>query len=296
MTRPICYLNGRFVAAADAKIPALDRGFLFGEGLFETWRTYKGRPFAIREHLQRMKKSAVALGIPFDTTEDWAGRTLELARRNRMLQTGGAVRLTITAGPGTVALVPDTEGKPTRLMLFRPLESGLAAARENGVGVHLLDFGAGVNAHLRKIKSLNYLPAVMGKVEAKKHKCFESLYRLADSTVLEGTTSNYFIVKRGRLVTTPIDNGVLPGVTRKIVMRLAGRVADIQERRITEKDLFGADEAFLTSSSIEVVPIVHAGGRKISDGTPGPVTRELQKKYRAHVARRLRLPVGELGE
>jgi branched-subunit amino acid aminotransferase/4-amino-4-deoxychorismate lyase len=241
--RSICFLNGRFVDTKKAAIPATDRGFLFGEALFETWKTYRGKPFALREHLARMAKTAKLLGIPFDPKESWERRSLDLAQRNGMHDCGGAVRLTVSAGPGKVSLIPDTFGRPTTLMLFRPLEPGLEEARRDGVGVHLMDFGVGVNAQLRNMKTVNYVPAVMGKVAAREHGCFESLYRLSDSTVLEGTTSNYF----------------------------------------------------LTSSSIEVVPIVRVGKKRIGDGRAGDVTRELQSRYRHMVARRLGIPVEELG-
>lgn len=296
MKRSICFLNGRYIETKKATISATDRGFLFGEGLFETWRTYNGRPFALREHLVRMAKSARALSIPFDPDADWEGRTKRLARENGMLERGGAIRLTITAGPGAVSLIPEPGGKPTQLMLFRPLEPGLTEARRDGVGVHLLDFGEGVNANLRKIKSLNYLPAIMGKIAAKKHRSFESLYRLADSTILEGTTSNFFVVRNGRLWTTPVGSGVLPGVTRKLVMQLARRTHEIRERRIREVDLLTADEVFLTSSSIEVLPVVRVGRTPIGDAEPGPITRALQTKYRRYAAKRLGVTVEELGE
>lgn len=295
MKKVICYLNGRYVETAHASIPATDRGFLFGEGLFETWKTYRGRPFALREHLDRMARAARVLKIPFDPHEDWEGRSVELARRNGMADTGGAVRFTITAGPGKVSLIPAKLGRPTRLMLFRPLEPGLEAARENGVGVHLLDFGAGVNARLRNLKTLNYVPAVIGKIAAQKHGCFESLYRLADSTVLEGTTSNFFLVRRGTVITTPVADGILPGVTRAMTIKIADRLTRVVERRIRERDLLSADEVFLTSSSIEVVPVIRVGNRRIADGRPGQLTRELQRRYRRLVARRLDMPVAALG-
>ncbi|MFQ5352529.1 MAG: aminotransferase class IV, partial [Candidatus Binatia bacterium] len=236
MTKATCFLNGRYIPVAKAVIPAVDRGFLFGEGLFETWRTYNGRPFALRQHLERMRKSARALGIPFDPGEPWESRTRRLARINQMVEGGGAVRLTITRGSGPVSLVPGEPVNPTRLMLFRPLESGLAEARENGVAVHLMAFGPGVNPALRKLKTLNYLPAVMGKVAARKLGCFESLYRLDDSTVLEGTTSNYFIVRSGKLITPPVGGGVLPGITRAMVMQIASRLINIEEQVLKVAD------------------------------------------------------------
>jgi branched-subunit amino acid aminotransferase/4-amino-4-deoxychorismate lyase len=293
--RSICFLNGRYLDTAKAAIPATDRGFLFGEGLFETWKTYNGRPFALPEHLKRMARGAKVLGVPFDPDEDWHGRTLQLARRNGMLDCGGAVRLTISAGPGKVSLIPTTSGKPTRLMLFRPLEPGLEVARRDGVAVHLLDFGAGVNPRLRNLKTLNYVPAVMGKIAAHKHGCFESLYRLADSTVLEGTTSNFFVVRRGKIYTTPIDHGILPGVTRAMTLKIAERVAPVIETRVCERDLVDADEIFLTSSSIEVVPVTRVDRRRVTDGKPGELTRELQRRYRELVSRRLDLPLDRLG-
>jgi branched-subunit amino acid aminotransferase/4-amino-4-deoxychorismate lyase len=293
--RSICFLNGRYVETDKAAIPATDRGFLFGEALFETWKTYRGKPFALREHLARMTKASKLLGIPFDPKESWEQRSLDLARRNGMADCGGAVRLTVSAGPGKVSLIPETYGRPTRLMLFRPLEPGLEEARRDGVGIHLMDFGVGVNPQLRNLKTVNYVPAVMGKLAAREHGCFESLYRLADSTVLEGTTSNYFVVRRGKLYTTPVAEGILPGVTRALTLGLADGLLPVLERRITERELLAADEAFLTSSSIEVVPIVRAGKKRIDNGRPGAVTRELQRRYRRMVARRLGMPVEELG-
>jgi branched-subunit amino acid aminotransferase/4-amino-4-deoxychorismate lyase len=242
-----------------------------------------------------MAKAAKLLGIPFDPTENWEKRSLELARRNGMSGDGGAVRLTVSAGPGEVSLIPKTFGQPTTLMLFRPLEPGLKTARTEGVGVHLMDFGAGVNAQLRNMKTVNYVSAVMGKVAAQAHGCFESLYRLEDSTVLEGTTSNYFVARRGKLYTTPVADGILPGVTRALTLGLANGLVPVVERRLTERDLLAADEAFLTSSSIEVVPIVRVGKRRIAKGRPGELTRELQHRYRRMVARRLGISVEELG-
>ena len=295
MKRSICFLNGRFVDTLKAAIPATDRGYLFGEALFETWKSYRGKPFALREHLARMAKAAKLLGIPFDPKERWEQRSLDLARRNGMSDVGGAVRLTVSAGPGKVSLIPETYGRPTTLMLFRPLEPGLEEARSQGVGVHLMDFGVGVNAQLRNMKTVNYVPAVMGKVAARERGCFESLYRLADSTVLEGTTSNYFLVRRAKLYTTPVADGILPGVTRALTLGLSDGLLPVVERRILERELLAADEAFLTSSSIEVVPIVRVGKKRIGDGRPGEITRELQRRYRRMVARRLGMAVEELG-
>ncbi len=295
MKQAICYLNGRYIPVGQAAISATDRGFLFGEGLFETWKTYRGRPFAVREHLARMTKSARAIGIDFDPSENWAARTEQLAKRNHMTDRGGAVRFTITRGCGEVSLVPPRLAKPTRLMLFRPLETGLIEARERGVSVHLMDFGFGVDPAFRNLKTLNYLPAVRGKLAARRRGGFESLYRLADNTVLEGTTSNFFVLRKGRLITTPVTTGILPGVTRSLVIKLAGKIIKVEERRVGGDDIQGADEMFLTSSTIEIVPVVRVDRHPVADARPGELTRTLQARYRGMVSRRLHLPAAELG-
>jgi D-amino acid aminotransferase len=297
--KDICWLNGAFVPTARAKISALDRGFLFGEGLFETWRTYGGRPYAIAEHLRRMAGSARRIGIAFDPDEPWDKRCVELARRCQMLRSDGAVRLTITRGHGPVSLVAAKTQEPTTLMMFRPLEPTLAQARSRGVAIHLVSVGSGVSERWRQVKSLNYLPAVLARIEARKHRCFEAVYHTGErsdprSTVLEGTTSNVFAVRRGTVFTAPISAGLLPGVTRAKTLRLARRVAQVREERFTVADLLAADEVFLTASSIEVVPVVRAGGRRIGNGKPGPVAIEMQRLYRREVARRLGIEVEEL--
>lgn len=297
--KSICYLNGRFVDVTKATISPLDRGFLFGEGLFETWRTYKGRAYGLPDHLDRMSKSAKLIGIPFDTKEPWEERCNELAKKNGMLRSDGAVRMTITRGRGPVSLTVDKTEAPTTLMLFRPLEPTLGQAKSKGVTVHLESVGTGVSERWRQVKSLNYLPAILARREAKKIAAFEAVYFIegkGGGTVLEGTTSNLFMVKKGVVRTAPISAGLLPGVTRKKTLRLAGSVAKVAEERFTVNDLLAADEVFITASSIEVVPVVRVGKKKIGNGKPGPISLEMQRKYREEVARKLGLAIEELGD
>jgi branched-chain amino acid aminotransferase len=294
--KSICYLNGRYLDTGKARISPFDRGFLFGEGLFETWRTYRGRPYAIAEHLRRMAQAARRLGIHLDTDEPWERRCLELARRNRMTDRDGAIRLTITRGWGATALVVEETRAPTTLMVFRPLEPGLATARSQGVAVHPVCVGSGVSEKQRQIKSLNYLPAVLARSEARARGAFEAIYHTDDGTVLEGTTSNVFLVRRGIVRTAPISLGLLPGVTRAKALRLARRAASVREEAFTLEELADADEAFLTASSIEVFPLVRLGGRRVGNGKPGEFARSLQGLYRADVARTLDMAVDELGE
>lgn len=300
--KSVCYLNGRYVDVARARISPLDRGFLFGEGLFETWRTYRGRPYGLKDHLERMARSARLIGIPFDPDEPWEKRCNELTRRCGMLDQDGAVRMTITRGHGPVSLVVDRTEAPTTLMLFRPLEPTLAEAKSQGVSVLLVSVGTGVSERWRQVKSLNYLPAIQARVEARKHGCFEAVYHTegrgkakGGGAVLEGTTSNLFVVRRGVVQTAPISAGLLPGVTRRKTMRLARAVAKAAEARFTVADLLAADEVFLTGSSVEVVPVVRVGRRRIGNGRPGPITLAIQRRYREEVARKLGLDLQDLG-
>ncbi len=296
MPKNICYLNGKFLDVEKARISPLDRGFLFGEGLFETWRTYRGRPYGLPEHLKRLQGSAKRIGIPFDPSEDWEARCITLARRNGMLERDGAVRMTVTRGHGPVSLIVTETVDPTTLMLFRPLEPGLADAKRDGVAIHPVSVGSGVSERQRQIKSLNYLPAILARTEARKHRCFEALYHLDNGKVLEGTTSNVFIVKRGVVRTSPISAGLLPGVTRQKSLRLARQLAKVREELFTLDDVAAADEVFLTASSIEVVPVVRLGRRKIGSGKPGELTLAIQRRYREHVARAVGLGIDELGD
>lgn len=301
--KSICWLNGKFLDITKARISPLDRGFLFGEGLFETWRTYKGRPYGLPDHLARLAGSAKKIHIPFDTEEPWEERCIELARRNGMLASDGAVRMTVTRGRGPVSLVVDRTEEPTTLMMFRPLEPTLRDAKTKGVGIHLQSVGSGVSEKQRQLKSLNYLPAILARMEAKKSRCFEAVYYTeglgpkAKTTVLEGTTSNVFVVKKGVVWTAPISAGLLPGVTRRKTLRLLGQLATVKEERFTTDFLMSADEIFLTASSIEVVPVVRVGrSHRVGNGKPGPVTLEMQGRYRAEVARKLGMKIEELGD
>ena len=297
-----CWLNGKFVDVTKAAISPLDRGFLFGEGLFETWRTYRGRAYGLDEHLARMAASARKIGIPFDPDEPWQERSTGLARKNHMLESDGAIRMTITRGSGPVTLLVEKTEKPTTLMLYRPLEPRLRDVKAAGVTVHLFNIGSGVCERQRQVKSLNYLPAILARAEARKHGCYEAIYHTDGSSnghgavVLEGTTSNVFIVRSGVVMTAPISAGLLPGVTRHKILRLARRIASAKEERFTTADLAAADEVFITGSAIEVLPVVGVGRRKIGNGKPGPVTLEIQRRYREEVARTLGLSIDQLGD
>jgi branched-chain amino acid aminotransferase len=276
------FLNGRFAAASRASVSVYDRGLLYGDGLFETMRAYRGKVFALEEHLDRLARSARVLGLPVPAY-DWRATIAELLRRNALHRRDAWVRVTLTRGAADPDILPPVPPRPTAIVMVKPVDPKLAAKQRRGVAVALLPYSR--HGFIPEHKSLNYLPAVVGKVLAARHGAHEGLFVRNEHFLTEGTTSSLFVVQGKSLWTTPIG-GILPGVTRRRVLELAERAQfRTLERELTTTDLLEADEAFLTSSVAEIVPIIEVDQTRIGDGTPGPLTRKLQRLYRAEVER-----------
>jgi D-amino acid aminotransferase len=281
------FLNGRIIDAARASVSVYDRGLLYGDGLFETMRAYKGVAFAIEEHFHRLRTSADILGLPIPNL-DWPAIIAELLDKNGLAGQDAWVRLTITRGPAEPRVIPPDLAKPTSIVMVRPLDREIATYQRRGVKVALLPFSR--HGFIPEHKSLNYLPAVVGRVLAMYHGAYEGIFVRNDHVLTEGTTTSVFIVRDGALWTAP-EGGILPGVTRRTVIDLANEnEIRVVERDITTTDLRLADEAFLTSSMIEIVPIVQVDEAALGTGHPGPLTGRLQKLYagavKAYVAAR----------
>ncbi|MBI3387390.1 MAG: aminotransferase class IV [Deltaproteobacteria bacterium] len=279
------YVNGHVVPAAGARVSVFDRGFLYGDGLFETMRSYRGALFGLSEHLARLRASARWLRIPVPSI-DWSRAIERLLRRNDWLVGDAAVRITLTRGPGRPGLLPPAAVTPTVLIVATMIGLEVARAQRRGARVTLLPFArAGATAGH---KTLDYVPAILGRMQAQRVNAFEALYVTPRGHVTEGTTSNLFVVRRGALLTPPLDStaGVLPGVTRRLVMDLARTLTlRVRECRVPVRELLAAEEAFCTSSVVEIVPIVRVDNRPIADGRCGALTRQLQLGYRARVGR-----------
>jgi branched-chain amino acid aminotransferase len=274
------FLNGHIVDAERATVSVYDRGLLYGDGLFETMRAYKGVAYAIEEHFHRLRTSADILGLPIPSL-DWPAIITELLEKNDLGKQDAWVRLTITRGPAEPRVLPPDLPKPTTILMVRPLDREIALHHKRGVKVALLPFAR--HGFVPEHKSINYLSAVVGKVLASYHGAYEGIFVRRDHVLTEGTTTSVFVVRDGALWTAP-EGGILPGVTRRLVIDLARTHGlCVVEREMTTTDLRLADEAFLTSSMIEVIPIVHVDETALGQGHPGPVTVKLQKLYRAAV-------------
>ena len=271
------WLNGRLLNEADAAIAVGDRGFLLGDGLFETMRAYAGRVFRLAAHLRRLADGAgrIGLDLPFGLSD--AVRETVAANRLR----DGAVRLTVTRGAVGAGLLPPASDAPaTVLVTARPYraepswyERGLSAALARG----RLD----ENRATAGLKHTGYLEAIVAVREAAEAGFDDALFRDAAGHLAEGAASNLFVVVGETLCTPPLSCGVLPGITRAAVLELAAATGiEVREAPLELAVLSDASEAFLTSSLRELVPLVRVRHRTIGDGRPGPLTGRLLEGYR----------------
>ena len=281
----VVYLNGRYVQAERAKVSAFDRGFSYGDGLFETIRAYAGWVFGLERHLARLKKSADQIGIPFEgDVGEWRRVMGELLRRSSLRAADASLRLTVTRGPDVLGslLPPDALPSPTLLLVARPLYAGIAERQQVGIDAVTVHWGSPFNP--LQIKSLDYLYNMLAMVQAEREGAQEALFVDRDGCVVEGATSNLFSFSKGVLTTPPLNSGLLPGITRDVIIELAKKEGlSVSEAPVHLNDLLAVEEAFLTGSLKEAMPLVTVDGRRIGAGSPGPVTRHLQQRYRAAV-------------
>jgi D-alanine transaminase len=276
MTVPeTAFLNGRFLPLAEATVSIEDRGFQFGDGVYEVIRTYRGRPFKLDAHLARLDRSAQAIDLrqpyPF---ERWVEYVTEGLRLGDFPETKIYVQITRGTAPRDHAYAPDLQ--PTVLMTFRELQPLNAIVQSTGVAAMTMK---DIRWGRCDIKSINLLANVLARQQAKKRGVFESIL-VRDGQVTEGAVSNVFIVQDGKLITAPEGGWILSGVTRQVVLELARHEGlTVQERYCSEQELLGATEVFLTGTTVEVLGVVHIDGKQIGKGQPGPLTRSLAKRF-----------------
>jgi len=269
------FLNGRFLPLAEATVSIEDRGFQFGDGVYEVIRTYRGRPFKLDVHLARLDRSAQAIDLrqpyPF---ERWVEYVTEGLRLCDFPETKIYVQITRGTAPRDHAYAPDLQ--PTVLMTFRELQPLNASFQSSGVtAMTMKDMRWG----RCDIKSINLLANVLARQQAKKRGVFESIL-VRDGQVTEGAVSNVFIVQDGKLITAPEGAWILSGVTRQVVLELARHEGlTVQERYCSEQELLGATEVFLTGTTVEVLGVVQIDGKQIGKAQPGPVTLSLAKRF-----------------
>ncbi|MEM2816421.1 MAG: branched-chain-amino-acid transaminase [Candidatus Bathyarchaeia archaeon] len=277
---PLVYIDGEYYPKSQAKISVFDHGFLYGDGVFEGIRAYNGVVLKLKEHIDRLYNSAkvLMLNIPL-TKEEMINAVIETLRKNKLKD--AYIRLVVTRGVGDLGLDPRKCMKPTVIIIADSIKLYSKEAKEKGIRVLIVWVRRNpVDTTPHEVKSLNYLNSVLGKIEANNAGYDEAICLDKNGYVSEGVGENLFIVKNGKLVTPPSYAGLLVGITRDIVLKLAERIGyTVIEQNITPTELFTADEAFLTGTAAEITPIAEINGRPIGDGKPGPVTRRLMIEF-----------------
>lgn len=274
------YINGKLFDKDEAKVSVYDHGLLYGDGVFEGIRVYSAKVFRLREHIDRLYDSArhIALEIPM-TREQMSEAVQQTVKANN--KNDGYIRLVVTRGAGTLGLDPRKTSDPQIIIIVDDIS--LYPKENYEEGLEIITAATIRNHHNAvnpRIKSLNYLNNILARIEAIRANCQEALMLNAAGEVAECTGDNIFLVKRGVLITPPLDAGILEGVTRNAVIELA-QAAKIpfKEMTLTRHDVYAADECFLTGTAAEVIPVVKCDGRPIGTGKPGPMTRQLRERF-----------------
>lgn len=286
MAKAMVSIGGVVTDGDEARVSVFDRGFLYGDSVFEVYRTYGGVPFAESEHLERLARSGARLMIPMpvsiETLSAEVRATLDAAGEGEWY-----VRVVVTRGSGPLSYDPSTATAPLRVIIVAPVSVPPAEHYERGIAVSILEASRPTDdERAAGAKASNYLANLLAVHEAKQEGSQEALVLGRNGQILEGASSNIFIVKDEVLRTPEPQPGILVGITRATVLATAAEAGiRVEEAEVRPEDLYGADEAFLTSSIREVMPVVTADGRTIGSGAPGAVTKRLHEGYLKAVAR-----------
>jgi len=277
-------LDGKIVDESEAKISVFDHGVLYGDGIFEGIRFYEGRVFRLTEHIKRLFLSAKALLLKMPwTLEEVCEATLEAIRANGLRD--GYIRLVVTRGVGDLGLNPYLCPTPSMFIIASGITLYPEEYYEKGLEVVTCSTRRPTPASLSpQVKSLNYLNNVMAKIEALKAGAKEGLMLNEQGYVAECTGDNVFIVKKGEVITPPVSDGSLDGITRQVIFDLCDQLEiPIREASLTRYDIYTADESFLTGTAAETIPLVKLDEREVGDGKPGPMSLRLIEAFRKMV-------------
>ncbi len=273
------YLNGEFVPEADARVSVFDRAFLMGDGVYEVTSVLDARLVDFDGHLARLQRSCEALSLvnPYDR-ERWLAIHREAVARNGL--TDGMVYLQITRGSSGDRdfLWPDPSQCPPTVVLFTQSKPGLAESPAGRAGIKVISLDD-LRWGRRDIKSVQLLYACWAKTLARQAGCADA-WLVEDGLVTEGASSNTYLVKDRRIITRQLSRAILHGITRSAVLRLAREAAlEVEQRGFSIAEAQAADEAFITSASMFVTPVIEIDGVHVGTGHPGPVVARLREIY-----------------
>ncbi len=276
------YLNGEYVKTQKASVNPFDFGFLYGYGLFETIRVYNGFPFALGRHLNRLAKSAGILKITLPPIKELKKASEKLIKINNSKD--AKMRITVTQGisDGTPGLKEATS--PTVFIFTQPFKSYPLSFYRSGLKVTFLEERVNQSSILPQLKTTCFINRLLALNELKEKGLDEGFYLNFNNELTEAIFSNIFLVKNKEIITPPIEAGLLPGITREIILEIAPFLGfEIQEKTVNKEEIFEAEEIFITSTLREVMPVVEVEGKKIGNGRPGSVYQKIHQAYKALV-------------
>lgn len=279
----ICWLNGKIVDEANATVSVFDHGLLYGDGVFEGIRFYHQRAFQLYSHLQRLQNSATAIGL----TLPYSLQKFEIAIKDiidAFPSSNGYLRLVITRGKGTLGINPTSCKQATAFIIADNVNIVSSQVQQRGASLIIASTRRlppdGLDP---RIKSLNYLNHILAKLEANHANVDEAILLNSHGNVSEGTADNIFIVRNKTLLTPPVTDGALNGITRDVILKLASE-SDIKcfETTLSPYDLYTADECFLTGTAIELIAAREIDGRRLAT-CPGPIFQQLQTAFKIYI-------------
>lgn len=283
---PVVYMDGKFLDKSKAVVSVFDHGLLYGDGIFEGIRAYNGTIFRLADHIDRLYDSAksIRLKVPL-TKHEMTEAVLETVRKNGLRD--AYVRLVVTRGTGDLGVDPSLCKSPTVFIIAEPMASILGPREPKVVKVILSSIRRdSVDATSHEVKSLNYMNSILAKMEANSAGADDAIFLDHRGFVSEGSVTNIFVVKKGKVSTPSTAAGILHGITRDRIIRLCADLGmEIAEREVTPFELMSADEVFLVGTKSELVAVGSVGGIKIGTGAAGPVTRSLYQEFSKVVLR-----------
>jgi branched-chain amino acid aminotransferase len=278
------WIDGKPVPGENARVPVLDRGFLYGDSVYEVTRTVQRKPLFFDLHLARLARSATGLFFdipPINVIEQAVTETISAASKVQSDVREFYLRVIVTRGAGELDLDPASSDGPRLIVIVKPLKLPEARLYREGASVATVNERRNAPGHIQpEVKSGNYLTSVMALAAARRRGCYEALMLDLYNQIAEGASSNFFMLAGGRLITPPRSVGILSGITRGTVLKLAGSAGvPVVEAPIALRDAIHADEAFITSSIRGVMPVIRIDEYPIGVGRPGPITRRLMQLY-----------------
>ena len=278
----IVYLNGSLITRSEASISVLDYGFLYGYGLFETMRAYNGQVFRLDRHLERLSHSAVTLGFTISVA-DLRGAVKGTIQANKL--SSARIRATVSIGEGRMVPDPRSCDEPTVLVMAEPYQPYPPPVYHKGFKAIISTIRRNSQSPLSQIKSSCYLENLLARQQARAAGADEAILLNEKGILTEASTSNIFLVTGGLLRTPARDSGILPGITREVILEMAPQMGiDTVDDNIELGELYQAEEVFLTNSIMEIMPFTEIDGKAIGSGRPGPLTRRLMTAYTELVA------------